>query len=88
LTTRPPSADIAGDADSGVTPDHELTTGAPRWVKILGIVVLGLAVLFVGLKIAGIGPEHGPGRHSGGSSTPSGATTGGSHTPPPGMQHN
>jgi len=34
----------------------------PRWVKVLGIVVLALAVLVIIHKATGIGGEHGPGR--------------------------
>ena len=36
--------------------------GMPRWVKVLGIVVLALAVLVIIHKATGIGGEHGPGR--------------------------
>lgn len=86
MTNRPPSPDV-DDSDAAVGSDRELT-GAPRWVKVFGIVVLALAVLFVGLKVTGIGPSHGPGRHPGGGSTPSsGVTEDGGQTPPPGMDH-
>ena len=46
----------------------------PRWVKIVGIVALGLALLIGILFLVG-GGEHGPGRH-----LPSGHP--GSHAPP------
>jgi hypothetical protein len=85
MTIRTPSSDTGEDIATGLGPAVEATTGAPRWVKILGVVVLGLAVLLVGLKVTGIGPDHGPGRHGGGS-TP--ATETGGQTPPPGMKHN
>jgi hypothetical protein len=89
MTTPPPYSDTGEDTVTGVDPPAEPTTGAPRWVKVFGIIVLGLAVLFVGLKLTGIGPNHGPGRHGGGGGTPatSVSETGG-HTSPPGMNHN
>ncbi|MGI8693973.1 MAG: hypothetical protein ACR2JK_13920 [Geodermatophilaceae bacterium] len=47
-------------------PDRESTTGAPRWVKVVGIialvVVLALVVMFF-INGSGTG-GHGPGRHS------------------------
>ena len=53
--------------DSVVGPDRGSTTGAPRWVKVLGIIVVVLVLGFlVGLLTGG----HGPGRH-----TPSGLTS-------------
>jgi hypothetical protein len=86
---RPPYPPTDQDTDTGVAPDREPTTGAPRWVKVLGIIVLGLAILLIGLKLAGIGPDHGPGRHSGGGGTPATRVTGGAgHTPTPGQHGN
>ena len=39
--------------------------GPPRWVKVTGIVVAAMLVLFVVLHlIIGGGSQHGPGRHS------------------------
>lgn len=35
----------------------------PRWVKVFGIIVIVLVLLFVILKVLGIGGEHGPSRH-------------------------
>jgi hypothetical protein len=87
MTNRPPYPDTGEDTETGLGPDRE-TTGAPRWVKVFGIIVLGLAVLFVGLKLTGVGGNHGPGRHSGGGSPSSGVTENGGHKPPPGMQDN
>jgi hypothetical protein len=52
--------------------------GTPRWVKVLGIVVIVVVVLVVaGMFI--VGGEHGPGRHApygdaGGQVSPSGVT--------------
>ena len=54
---------VAGD-DGG--PDHGGTVGAPRWVKVFGLVALALTVLVVVLLVAGGGPGGhgpGPGRH-------------------------
>jgi hypothetical protein len=36
----------------------------PRWVKVSLIVVAALVLLFVGMQLAGVGPEHGPSRHA------------------------
>jgi hypothetical protein len=36
----------------------------PRWVKVAGIIVVGLVLLFVFLKLTGLGGSHGPSRHS------------------------
>ncbi|WP_332699456.1 hypothetical protein [Halalkalibacter lacteus] len=42
----------------------------PRWVKVSGIIILTLVLLFFTLKLTGIGGNHGPGRHiPGGEST-------------------
>lgn len=35
--------------------------GAPRWVKVLGLVVLVVVIAFVAFQL--IGEGHGPGRH-------------------------
>ncbi len=35
----------------------------PRWVIIVGIVALGLALLVGIIMFAGVGGDHGPGRH-------------------------
>lgn len=39
----------------------------PRWVKVSGAIAIILVLLFVILKLTGIGGEHGPGRHLSGS---------------------
>lgn len=43
----------------------------PRWVKVVGITALVLALLVAIVLLTGIGGEHGPGRHvpSGGATT-------------------
>lgn len=87
MTNRPPYPDTGEDTDT-MGPDPELTTPRPRWVKAFGIIAIVVVVLFVGLKLTGLGGNHGPGRHGGGGDTaPSGVTEGGGHTPPPGMNH-
>ena len=54
---------VAGSGDGGPG-DGGSTVGAPRWVKVFGLVALALAVLVVVLVLAGGGPGgHGPGRH-------------------------
>lgn len=65
----PPYPDSNNDADddTGVEPDHGLTSGAPCWVKVFGIIAVTLILLFVVIQFTGIGGGHGPGRH-----TPSG----------------
>lgn len=59
----------------------------PRWVTVTAAVVSAVIVLFVILKIAGVGVgagDHGPGRHLGGGGA---ATTIAEHTGPPGGDH-
>jgi hypothetical protein len=43
--------------------DRSGPPGMPRWVKIAGIVVLALVLLFLVLELTGVGGDHGPGRH-------------------------
>lgn len=87
--TKPPAPRIEEGTDADRLQDAESTTGAPRWVKLFGIVILGLAVLLVGLKLAGVGPSHGPGRHSGSRGAPAtGATGDGARMPPTVMERN
>ncbi len=35
----------------------------PRWVKVSGIIIIALVLLFIILKLTGIAGNHGPGRH-------------------------
>jgi hypothetical protein len=79
------------DPDTAVEP-HGTTTPAPhrrpRWVKVFGIIVGVVVLLFVILMLTGGPGRHGPGRHGGGGDTPPASVReGGSHTPPPGMVH-
>jgi hypothetical protein len=55
----------------------------PRWVKIAAIIVGILVLLFVVLRLTGVGGEHGPGRHTGGADTPPASVTE-EHAPPAG----
>jgi hypothetical protein len=52
--------------------DHTPATGTPRWVWVFGIVGVLVVVLIVVAVVAGLGGDHGPGRHipSGDSSGP------------------
>lgn len=43
----------------GDSPDRRLSTGAPRWVKVFGIIAIILVLLFVVLHLSG----HGFGSH-------------------------
>jgi hypothetical protein len=38
--------------------------GTPRWVKVFGVIVIGLILLVVIIVFTGIGGPHGPGRHN------------------------
>ncbi len=75
--TNPPPHPGTGD-NTGAEPDHGLTGGTPRWVKVFGIIGLVLILLFVVLQSIG-GGGHGPGRHrtagdAGGYAPPSSIT--------------
>jgi len=37
--------------------------GMPRWVKLTGIVVGVLVLIFLVLQVTGLAGQHGPGRH-------------------------
>ncbi len=58
---------------AGAAGEPPAPPGAPRWVKVFGIVVAVVALLFVLLLFAG-GGSHGPGRHlpsgAGGDTSP------------------
>ncbi len=54
-------------------PDRDSTPGTPRWVKLFALVALVVVVLFVIVRVTGLGGEHGPSLHAGpGGTTPSG----------------
>ena len=56
MSDQTPEARIS-DADRPTPP------GMPRWVKVSGAVVLASVLLFVILRLTGLGGDHGPGRH-------------------------
>ncbi len=55
--------------------DRDAPPGMPRWVKVSAIVVVVLVLLFLILKLTGIGGEHGPGRHLSGMPEPDAVTS-------------
>jgi hypothetical protein len=69
-------------ADSPSNAATDDVTGTPRWVKVAGIIVLVLVLVFVVLKLTGLGGSHGPGRHAPGADTSRGHTG-----PPSGVTH-
>lgn len=56
-------------------PRHGTPPGVPRWVKTAAIITGILIVLFVVLALAGMGGEHGPGRHASGADAPPAGVT-------------
>lgn len=61
------------NSDTRVRPDRGSPPSTPRWVKVFGIIVLVLVLLFVILHLTGIS-NHGPGSHmrsDGGHTSPS-----------------
>jgi hypothetical protein len=60
MADRPPYPG-SGDVPRG-GPDRGSPAGTPRWVKVLGIIIVVL-LLLVGIMVL-IGGEHGPGRHA------------------------
>ena len=42
------------DNDTGAGPDRESATGTPRWVKVFGIIVFIVVLLFVILIFTGV----------------------------------
>ncbi len=59
-----PSPDPEAQDELGAGPVHEAPPSTPSWVKISGIILLLLILGFVILKLAGVGDDHGPGRHT------------------------
>ncbi len=52
------------NSDTSVKPSEDRPPSTPRWVKVVGIIVIAIVLLFVILKLTGIGGNHGPGRHT------------------------
>jgi plastocyanin len=67
-------------ADPAAYPDPGPPPGMPRWVKVSGIIIGALVLLFVILRVTGVGGEHGPGMHGPGAQAPVGDHKG--DTPP------
>ncbi|MDT0278223.1 hypothetical protein [Blastococcus goldschmidtiae] len=79
MPEQPPTVDPDRGGNPGSPP------GMPRWVKISALAVGALVLLFLILQIAGIGGEHGPGRHMSGSAPGSATTTDGPSLPVRGL---
>jgi hypothetical protein len=60
------------DDDAHVRSDLGSAPGMPRWVKVSGAIVGALVLVFVILRLTGIGGEHGPGMHGSGAESPVG----------------
>ena len=54
----PESARGAADHADGAS-----APAMPRWVKVFGTIILVLVLLFVVLRLTGLGGQHGPARH-------------------------
>ena len=63
MAGQPPYADTD---DTGVGLDRELTTSAPRWVKVFAVIGVVVVLVVVVVMLAS-GGEHGPWRHAPGS---------------------
>ena len=57
------SVESVGASDSGRDHGVESPPGMPRWVKVSALVVGLVLLVFVILKVAGVGGRHGPGMH-------------------------
>lgn len=76
--------------EAGAEPERESNAGAPRWVKVFGVIAVVL-VLLIGIMLLS-GGNHGPGRHTGsgdaGGPSPASEVTesggAGGHQPPAG----
>lgn len=55
--------DASRYSDTGADAGHGSPPRMPRWVKVAAVVVGILILLFVVLTLAGVGGDHGPGRH-------------------------
>lgn len=51
-------------SDFGHGTDRESPPGMPRWVKVVGLVVLVAALVLVAVLLLGGGGGHGPARHA------------------------
>jgi hypothetical protein len=61
---RSSDTETATGDDTGVRPERESLPGAPRWVKVSGIIVIALVLLLVILVLTGVhSGAPGPGGH-------------------------
>ena len=58
-----PTDEAAGRSDPSGGSTVESPPGMPRWVKVSLLVVGAVLLVFVILKLAGLGGRHGPGMH-------------------------
>ena len=65
-------ANLPAHPDSNVGPGRASITSIPRWVKVFGVIVLVLVLLFVILHLTGLHGGHTP---------PEGHTPSGDHAP-------
>ena len=63
--------DPSADRDADARREPEPTTGAPRWVKVVGIIALVMVVIVIVFLLTGGPGRHGPGRHTGAAGTTS-----------------
>jgi hypothetical protein len=73
----PPNPDT-GD-DTGLRPTADRPPSTPRWVKVFGIIVIVVFLIFVAIRFTGVGGGHSPDRHVpsrdvGGQAPPSNVT--------------
>jgi hypothetical protein len=61
-------------ADSSPDPAIPPRPGTPRWVKVIGVVFLGVVLLALAVMVLG-GGQHGPGMHTGTGAIPSLSST-------------
>jgi hypothetical protein len=59
----------AKKSPSSLATEQNSPPSTPRWVKVFGIIIVVLVLLFVGLQFLS-GGRHGPGRHLPASTTP------------------
>ncbi|MEH1130754.1 hypothetical protein [Micromonospora sp. CPCC 206061] len=61
---RYPDGDNREERPADALRRSESAAGMPRWVKVVGIIAIVVAVLVLVMLLTGLGGEHGPGRHS------------------------
>jgi hypothetical protein len=51
------------DIGNVVRPTEDRPPSTPRWIKVSGIIVIVLLLLYGILELTGVGGNHGPGQH-------------------------